>query len=612
MTDNASFRMTDEEGTFRPSNENGSFKLENYTKEPIKMDIERSLSDSATDTRLTYEIDDIPPWYLCIFLGLQHYLTMFGSTMSIPYLLAPALCIASDDPARGHMISTIIFVSGLVTLLQSTFGVRLPIIQGGTFSFLIPTFAILNLPKWKCPTLDGVVVNGTHAANDSLIGVDTDEIWQSRMREVQGAIVCSSLFQVILGSTGLVGLLLKFLTPLSIAPVISLVGLSLFENATTMASGNWIVSFSTTILMIIFSQYMRKLNIPCALYTKSKGCHSKGLALFNLFPVLLAIVIVWISCTVITHFDAFSANDPARTDTNIEIVIKAPWFRVPYPGQWGLPTVSIAGVLGMLGGCLASTIESVGDYYACARLSGAPRPPVHAINRGITVEGIGCVLAGIWGSGNGTTSYGENIAVIGVTKVASRRVIQSAAIIMLIAGSLSKFSALFVTIPSPIVGGTFFIMFAFVTAVGLSNLQFVDLNSTRNLFVIGFPLFFGLSVPRWLQKNPSVINTGNIDVDNILTVLLTTSMFVGGVLGIFLDNTIPGTAEERGLLKWNADKNNDTNTDETQTTQDVYNKNCYDLPFGMNYIRRWKFVKYFPISPTYEPGKIWSCFRKHS
>ena len=71
----------------------------------------------------------------------------------------------------------------------------------------------------------------------------------------------------------------------------------------------------------------------------------------------------------------------------------------------------------MLAGVLASIIESVGDYYACARLSGAPPPPKHAMNRGIGMEGIGCLLAGAIGSGNGTTSYSENIGAIGVTKV---------------------------------------------------------------------------------------------------------------------------------------------------------------------------------------------------
>ena len=53
------------------------------------------------------------------------------------------------------------------------------------------------------------------------------------------------------------------------------------------------------------------------------------------------------------------------------------------PGQWGRPTVSVSGIFGMLAGVLAGMLESIGDYYACARLSGAPPPPIHAINRGM-------------------------------------------------------------------------------------------------------------------------------------------------------------------------------------------------------------------------------------
>lgn len=57
------------------------------------------------------------------------------------------------------------------------------------------------------------------------------------------------------------------------------------------------------------------------------------------------------------------------------------WLCVCVTGQWGLPMVTVAGVLGMFSATLAGIVESIGDYYACARLSGAPPPPVHAINR---------------------------------------------------------------------------------------------------------------------------------------------------------------------------------------------------------------------------------------
>ena len=120
---------------------------------------------------------------------------------------------------------------------------------------------------------------------------------------------------------------------------------------------------------------------------------------------------------------------------------------------------------------------------------------------------------------------------------------------MLCIGVCSKVGALFVTIPEPIIGGIFSVMFGIITAVGLSNLQFVDLNSTRNLFVLGFSLFFSLVLPKWMEieENKSSINTGNATVDNILLVILSSSMFLAMMLGFILDNTIPGTPEERGI-----------------------------------------------------------------
>ena len=84
-----------------------------------------------------------------------------------------------------------------------------------------------------------------------------------------------------------------------------------------------------------------------------------------------------------------------------------------------MPTVNPSSVLGIVAGVLASIVESIGDYHACARMSGAPPPPLHAVNRGVFVEGIGCVLSGAWGAATGSTSHSENIGAIGLTKVRS-------------------------------------------------------------------------------------------------------------------------------------------------------------------------------------------------
>lgn len=79
------------------------------------------------------------------------------------------------------------------------------------------------------------------------------------------------------------------------------------------------------------------------------------------------------------------------------------------------------GVLGMLAGVLACTVESISYYPTVSQMCGAPPPPLHAINRGIGIEGLGTILAGLFGSGNGTNTFGENVGAIGVTKVTQFR-----------------------------------------------------------------------------------------------------------------------------------------------------------------------------------------------
>jgi nucleobase transporter 1/2 len=86
----------------------------------------------------------------------------------------------------------------------------------------------------------------------------------------------------------------------------------------------------------------------------------------------------------------------------------------------------------------------------------------------------------------------QNMHICSFWQVGSLRVVQVCGIIIMLFGLFSKFGALFMTIPEPIVGGILVVMFGMITSCGLSNLQFVDLNSSRNLFVLGLSMFAGL------------------------------------------------------------------------------------------------------------------------
>ncbi|KAH6948885.1 hypothetical protein HPB50_026693 [Hyalomma asiaticum] len=209
-----------------------------FEKEP---EVKTLASQKSSDKTMFYGVDDRPAWYFSAVLGLQHYLIVTSGALSYPFALAPALCMREEDPARGYLISTIFFISGIGTIIQTTLGIRLPIIQGCSVTFLVPILATMALPEWRCPTEEELIA--ARDPDSGITGPATDEewtaVWQIRMSEISGAIIASAAFEVLLGFTGIVGFLLRWVTPLGIAPCIALVGLSLFEEAARLSSGNW-------------------------------------------------------------------------------------------------------------------------------------------------------------------------------------------------------------------------------------------------------------------------------------------------------------------------------------------------------------------------------------
>ena len=91
--------------------------------------------------------------------------------------------------------------------------------------------------------------------------------------------------------------------------------------------------------------------------------------------------------------------------------------------------------------------------------------------------------------------------------------------------------------------------------------------------------------------------TGVSEIDQILTVLFSTSMAVGCIVALILDNTIPGTIEERGLKAWRQHLSDDSDEFETASIK------VYDLPFGLNRISNYKVAKYLPFLPYNDNDK---------
>lgn len=541
--------------------ESKQYKIEDPA-EPDAVVVEQDATRSD-HVRVRYRILDSPPWYEAILLGLQQYLTMLGSTVLIPFIIVPAM--GGDQKDLAHVISTIFFISGIVTLLQTTVGDRLPIVQGGSFAYITPALAIAssiqNDPKYSWA--------GSSAPNH--------ERFLVTMREISGGIIGSALIIFGIGFSGLLKVVLKYISPITVAANIAVVGLVLY-NVGFSGVGNCVqLGIPMIFFLILFSQYMRNIAIPLPRIGKMR--------IFELFPVILAIIVTWVYAVIVTEAGAYDNASPStqmycRTDQTT-VLKNTNWIRFPYPGQWGAPTFSASGVFTMFAGAISAMVESLGDYYAAARISGAPVPPPDVLARGVTWQGISCVLTGAWGSGNGTTAYNENIGAMQITGVGSKRVIQIGAVIAIIFGLIGKIGGLFASMPQAMVSGLFCVMFALIVGVGISQFQHCDQNSPRNIFILGFATYMGISIPYYFTTYTATnkhgpVNTGNESINDIFNSIFETGAAVALIITMVLDNTVPGSSEERGMHVWSHLMGGSYKWWEDEEVYKVYG-----LPFGM-------------------------------
>jgi len=565
--------------------------------------------EEESGVELIYSIAESPPWYMCIVFGFQHLLLSLGGSIGPIIILAENICIPETQEGitvKAKLVGSVLAVNGIASFLQATFGTRLPIYQGSSYSFLVPALALFDLKRNPCPApLSSVEVDALGlTGNTTWYGIENeqggnystfDQVWQSRVRELQGGLAIASAFEILIGATGLVGLMTRFFGPITICVTISLIGVHLAEVSPKYATVQWGCAIFTAFVLVMASQYLKNCKIPFPAFSfKKKRFYLMKTQPFKLYPVLLAIGLGWLLCWILVYTKVFDEKTALYIDTSVksDTLKNSDWFYAPYPFQWGLPKVTAAASVGMLAGTLASIIESIGDYSACATLSGAPSVPRHATNRGIMMEGFGCLLASLVGTTTGTTSYSENVAAIGVTRVASRRVIQVAGIIGLVIGFIGKIGTFLVSIPTPVYGGVFIAVFGMILSVGLTNLQYVDLNSSRNIFVLGISFHLGIMIPYALTNGLLVIDTGIPDLNVIISVILGSSLTVGAIVSTIFDNTLPGTKKERGMTAFY--KQQPKSGDEGQE-KDKTLETCYNPPFLS--LCMCKLCSYLPFMP---------------
>ncbi|KAK7498393.1 hypothetical protein BaRGS_00010347 [Batillaria attramentaria] len=477
--------------------------------------------EDAGFKRLIYKTGQSPPWHSLLLLSLQQSLLPVSAGLSVTLLVTEVVCARDDTALKTQILSATFFMTGLSTFTMSTFGIRLPIFQGPAATYIIPLFALSSLPEWRCPSqedLVGYYSNTSSNVTDSFDGVlpVPREFIYDKIRQLSGSLMVAGGLHCLIGLTGLVGFLLKYIGPITIVPSITLVGLYLYKVVLKFSETYWPVAILTAVCGLVLSLYLAKRSTPIPAWNRHRGLHIKWYPLHQVFAILISIIIGWTVSVILTHYDVLSSDRDsvqfyARTDTQTHVITSTPWFSFPYPGQFGFPTFHAGVFLSFFVATLLSVLDSIGDYSACARMCYVPQPPFWAVNRGISVEGLMSMLSGGLGVGHSTVSFGGNIGAIGLTRVASRRVFQVVGLIYVILAILSKVGAVFITVPYSVLGGTQIITTGFFIGIVLSNLQYVDLGSTRNVAIIGISLLFGLMMPYWVGKNPDALNAGTLE-----------------------------------------------------------------------------------------------------
>lgn len=499
---------------------------------------------------LEYCIDSNPSWGEAVALGFQHYILALGTAVMIPTFLVPLM--GGNDGDKARVVQTLLFVQGINTLLQTLFGTRLPTVIGASYAYMVPIISIIH--------------------DSSFTRIEDPHVrFLNTMRAIQGALIVASSVQIILGYSQLWAICSRFFSPLGMVPVVSLVGFGLLDRGFPVVGRCVEIGIPMLILFVIFSQYLKHFQI-------------RQLPMLERFALLISVTVIWAYAHLLTASGAYK-HRPEKTQLNCRtdranLISTAPWIKIPYPLQWGAPSFDAGHAFGMMAAVLVSLIESTGAFKAAARLASATPPPAHVLSRGIGWQGIGILLSGLFGTVSGSAVSIENVGLLGSTRVGSRRVIQISAGFMIFFSMLGKFGALFASIPFPIFAAVYCVFFGLVGSVGLSFLQFTNMNSMRNLFITGVAMFLGLSIPEYFREysalalhGPSHTRAGWFN--DFLNTIFSSSPAVALIVAVLLDNTLDykDSARDRGMPWWVKFRT---------FKGDSRNEEFYTLPFNLN------------------------------
>jgi xanthine permease len=420
-------------------------------------------------------VDEVlPPGRLAVY-GFQHVLAFYAGAVIVPILLASAIGLSNQQLA--FLINADLFTCGIASIIQAVgfwkIGVRLPLLQGVTFTAVAPMIAI--------GTANGGGVDGLLA--------------------IYGAVIVAGIFTFFIAP--FFSRLLRLFPPVVTGTVITVIGFTLVPVAALDAGGgnpeaadfgslqNLAFAGGTLLFILLIYRFFR--------------------GFLSTIAVLLGLVVG-------------SAVAAAFGIVDFSGVGQAGWVGVITPFYFGFPTFGVAAIVSMIVVMLITAVETTGDVFATGEIV-EKRIRREDIARAIRADGLATTLGGLLNSFP-YTCFAENVGLVRLTRVRSRWVVAVAGAIMIVFGLLPKMGAIVAAVPRPVLGGAALVLFATVGVIGIQTLSRVDFHDERNVIIVAVSIGLALvpvAFPTFYQNFPDelqIIVGSGITMGSLTAILL--------------------------------------------------------------------------------------------
>lgn len=389
--------------------------------------------EDAHEVKLIIGIEDRLSWWRNILYGVQQ-LTVDTTVLIVPILLARALHLPTETGAL--LVQASLLGAGLVTIGQSLWSLKLPVLQGPAIVFVSVVPAVVAV-SGLAEAWTGLVIASLVAAVLSLLGV-----W-GKLKSVFGA---APVYGVVI-------LMVTFI----ISKVITSQIVGMPSTPNFALPSNFILAAIPFVIALLVV-----LLIP------SSFLRLTSLLLGTVIAVIVAVL---------------------YGKMNFGAVAKAPWIGFsmlfPFGFKFDLGTTLV-----MLLAFIADLGQVIGSYVLVGEVIGKQTMTTKRIDGGVFVESVGSVISSVLG-GLPTVTYNQNIGALMVTGIGSRFVFATAGVILVILGLCPKVGAIIASIPAPVVGGLLLITIAMLCMQAIRVLGVMP-QTNANVLAAGTAIVVGV------------------------------------------------------------------------------------------------------------------------